>query len=370
MKTIPLFKVHLPPGVDVALRRTLTSGHIAHGPRVAEFESGLGRLLGTSRLCAVSDASAGLTLALFLSGVRPDDEVILSPLTCLATTMPISNLFAKPVWCDIDPATGMPDASHIRRVASERTKAVILCYWSGDPANIEMLKPSASGAKFIADASEALGAELTNRPLAVAGAHFTVYSFSAVRHITTGEGGALVAAATEDLDRAIRARRYGIDQPTFRLPNGDLNPGSDIAIPGFNFPMNDIAATLGIAQLEHVSALTERHRENGRYYDRVLANISGITLLRRLPNSVSAYWTYSLRAERRVDLMRKLHETGIGAQRLHLRNDLYSCFANARRADALEGVDLLDRENLSIPCGWWVTEEDRERIAACIRAGW
>ena len=370
MNPIPLFKVHMPSTVNDALGRTLASGYIAHGAQVAEFESGLGRLLGTSQLCAVSDASAGLTLALFLAGVRPGDEVIMSPLCCLATCMPVANLFAKPVWCDIDPATGMPDASHIRCRVTVRTRAVIVYCWSGDPTDIESLKPSATGARFIADASEALGAEFGGRPLALAKADFTVYSFSATRHITTGEGGALIAAAREDFELAIRARRYGIHQPTFRLPNGDLNPDSDIAVPGFNFVMNNIAATLGIAQLEHATSIIARYRDNGQYFDRALANIPGIMLLRRLNDSIPAYWTYSLRAERRAALMRKLHANGIGAQRLHLRNDCYSCFSDSRSADALPGVDRFDRENLSIPCGWWVSAEDRERITACIRSGW
>jgi dTDP-4-amino-4,6-dideoxygalactose transaminase len=370
MNPVPLFKVHMPATVNDALGRTLASGYIAHGAEVAEFESGLGRLLGTSQLCAVNDASAGLTLALFLAGVRPGDEVVISPLCCLATVMPIANLFAKLVWCDIDPATAMPDASHIRRKISERTRAVVVYYWSGNPADIESLRLAAPGARFIADASEAFGAEVGGRSLALAKADFTVYSFSAVRHITTGEGGALVAAARADLELAIRSRRYGIHQPTFRLPNGDLNPDSDIAVPGFNFAMNNIAATLGIAQLEYAASVIGRYRENGGYFDRDLANIPGITLLRRPQNSISSYWTYAFRAERRTDLMRKLHEHGIGAQRLHLRNDRYSCFSDARSADTLPGVDTFDRENLSIPCGWWVTAEDREKIAACICSGW
>lgn len=370
MNSVPLFKVHLPAACNDALARTLASGYIAQGAQVTEFETGLGRLLGTSRLCAVSDASAGLTLALFLAGVRPGDEVILSPLTCLATSMPVANLFAKPVWCDIDPATGMPDASHIRRRVTERTRAIIVYCWSGNPVDIVSLKPATAGVKVIVDASEALGAELGGRSLACAAADYTVYSFSATRHITTGEGGALVAATREDLELAIRARRYGIHQPTFRLPDGDLNPDSDIAVPGFNFVMNNIAATLGIAQLEHATSLIGRYRDNGQYFDRALANIPGITLLRRRNDSIPAYWTYSLRAERRAGLMRKLHANGIGAQRLHLRNDCYSCFSASRSADALPGVDLFDRENLSIPCGWWVTAEDRERITACIRSGW
>lgn len=370
MNAIPLFKVHMPEAVNEALRRTLASGHVAQGARVAEFEAGLRQFTGTAHLCAVSDASAGLTLALFLSGVGPGDEVIVSPLSCLATTMPIANLFAQPVWCDVDPDTGMPGPDQIREQATERTRAVIAYYWSGNPAEVGLLKPSVPHASLVADASEAFGATLGGVSVALAGADFTVFSFSAVRHITTGEGGMLVVRDRDTLERAVRARRYGIDQPTFRLPNGDLNPHSDISVPGFNFPMNDIAATVGIAQLAQAARLIRSYRDNGAYFDHALDGVPGVRLLRRPGSSISAHWTYSFRVERRAELMRKLHERRISAQRLHLRNDFYSCFAGTRRPDALPGVEVFDRENLSIPCGWWLTAGDREKIAACIRSGW
>jgi dTDP-4-amino-4,6-dideoxygalactose transaminase len=134
--------------------------------------------------------------------------------------------------------------------------------------------------------------------------------------------------------------------------------------------MTDIAATIGLEQFDHVEAIVARHQDNGRYFDQALRGVPGLTPLERRGDSVSGYWTYALRAERRDALVRKLHEDGIGCQRLHLRNDRYSCFAASRRDGALPGVDLFDRENLSIPCGWWVGDEDRERIARCIRAGW
>lgn len=360
----------MPEGVNEALRRTLASGYIAHGAQVGEFEASLRKFAGTPHLCAVSDASAGLTLALYLCGVRPGDEVVVSPLTCLATTMPIANLVARPVWCDVDPDTGMPGPAHVRERVTERTKAVIQYLWSGNPAEVQSLKRAAAHACLIADASEAFGAELGGRSVALAGADFTIFSFSAVRHITTGEGGMLVVRDHESLERAVRVRRYGIDQPTFRLPNGDLNPASDIPLLGFNFAMNNIAATIGIVQLAHVAQLIRRYRENGAYFDRALAGIPGVRLLQRPDDSRSAHWTYSFRAERRGDLMRKLHEQRISAQRLHLRNDFYSCFAGTVCPDALPGVDVFDRENLSIPCGWWLTAETRERIATCIRSGW
>lgn len=362
----------MPAGAGAALEATLASGHLAHGDKVEAFERALAGYTGNPRVCAMSDVSGALTLALFMAGVRPQDEVIVSPLVCLATSMPIANLFARPLWCDVDAATGMLDAERIAGLVTPRTRAILAYHWSGDVADLDALRAAARahGLKLIEDASEAFGAEYRGEKLGHGGSDFCVYSFAAVRQITAGEGAALFCAGAEDHEQARRLRRYGMHQASFRLASGDLNPASDIAVAGFNYCMNNIAATIGLAQFSEVDAIVARQRANGRYFDAALAGVAGLTLLRRRADSVSGYWTYSLRAERRADLMRKLHQNGIGCQRLHLRNDRYACFAALRRDDALPGVDLFDRENLSIPCGWWLAPDERERIVACIRAGW
>lgn len=362
----------MPVGAGAALETTLLSGQLAHGAQVEAFERELGAYTGNPRVCAMSEVSGALTLALFMAGVRPDDEVIISPMVCLATSMPIANLFARPLWCDVDPATGMLDPQRIAGLVTPRTRVILASHWSGDVADLDALQAAARthGLKLIEDASEAFGAEHRGHTLGHHGGDFCVYSFSAVRQITAGEGAALLCASSGDHEQARRLRRYGIDKSTFRLPSGDLNPESDIALPGFNLCMNNIAATIGLAQFPQVEDIVARQRANGRYYDDALRGIAGIASLERREDTVSGYWTYSLRAERRADLMRKLHQNGIGCQRLHLRNDRYSCFADARRDDALPGVDVFDRENLSIPCGWWLSSEERKRIVSCIRAGW
>lgn len=367
--SIPLFKVFMAESAHAALKPVLESGQLAAGRQVAAFESRLAAWLGVPDTVALGDASGALTLALYLAGVRPGDEVITSPLACAATLMPIANLFAKPVWCDIDPRTGMPDASHIAGMITEKTRAILLYHWSGDVADVCGVAALArrQGIKLVEDASEALGAESRGRRLG-GEADLTVYSFYATKHITTGEGAALLAADSQMIRAARHLRRYGIDPAKFRLPAGDLNPAFDIPLSGFNFPMNEIAATLGLEQLPHVDTIVARHRANGQYYGTALNGISGLRLLKRREDSVSGFWTYALCAERRDDLIRKLLSHGIGAQRLHMRNDGYSCFGDGARQ--LPGVAEFDARNLSIPCGWWVGDEERERVVECLRSGW
>jgi perosamine synthetase len=366
---IPLFKVFMPDTAHAALKPILESGRLATGPQVAAFESRLAHWLDAPRVAALNDSSGAITLALYLSGVRPGDEVIVSPLACAATLMPIANLFARPVWCDVDPATGMIAADKIAALVSEKTRAILLYHWSGDVADTGTVSALAKKhrIKLIEDASEAFGAEYQKRRLGGT-ADFTVYSFYATKHINTGEGAALLAADAGDLDEIRRLRRFGIDAPSFRLPNGDLNPRFDITLAGFNLPMNEIAATLGLEGLLHADEIVASHHANGLFYESALAGVPGLRQLRRDRDSVSGYWTYSLLAERRDDLIRKLASHGIGTQRLHVRNDGYSCFGG--KQSALPGVAEFDAHNISIPCGWWVGDEERERVVQCLRAGW
>jgi len=322
----------------------------------------------------VRDISAALTLSLYASGVRPGDEVLMSPMGCLASAMPVANLFAKPAWCDIDPETGMPDSTMVGQRVGDRTRALLVYHWGGDVGDIAgwVALARARNLPLIEDASEAFGAELGGRRLGQHGADFTGYSVGPVRHVTCGEGAALCLSTDQGNggdDAMRRLRRYGIDTRTFRLANGDLNPASDIPEAGYHFGLDNLAASIGLAQWYWAERNVHAHRDNGRYYDTALKAVTGVRLLKRRADAISGYWAYALRAERRDDLIRKLNANGIGAQRLHLRLDRYSCFASSAAGD-LPGVDLFDAENLVIPCGWWVQRGERERIADVICSGW
>lgn len=368
---IPLLKVHMPETASEALRPVLASGYLADGAQVRQFEETLSAAIGNPHVTAMSDVSGAITLALFMAGVRPGDEVIAPPMCCTATTMPMANLFARAVWCDVDPLTGMLDPNRIAALITPRTRAVLGYHWAGDVAAIEQVVAvaHAHGLKTIDDASDGFGAECRGRRLGNQGSDFTAYSFHAAKHITTGEGAALFFASPADAERAQWLKRYGIHQPSFRLPDGDLNEQSDIPVAGYNFYMNNLAATIGIEQMSHADRLVARHRANGLFYEEALDEIPGVTQLTRRRDAVSAYWAYTILVERRSDLIRKLREQGITSQRLHLRNDRYTCFDPAGRPP-LPGVDVFDRKALSLPCGWWVADADREQIASVIREGW
>lgn len=366
---IPLFRPQVAAEAAPRIARVLASGRLGDGPVVREFEHEFARWLGAVRVHALSDHAAGLQLALRLAGVGPGDEVAISPLACSASVMPIAAVGARPLWCDVSPRTAMLDVDDLQARVTPRTRAVILCHWSGNPGDTAGLArvAGATQLRLIEDVSEALGAEHAGVHAGAAPVDFAVFSFYAVKPLTTGEGGALVCARVDDHERAARLRRYGL-AADFRRADGELDPDSDVPDAGYNFCMTSIAAAMGLAQMPALDGLIARARENGQRYDAALARVPGITRFERSADARPSYWTYSLLAERRDDLARKLRSLGIGCQRLHVRQDAYRCFGG-RRAE-LPGVAAVDAANLSLPCGAWVQAPDLERIVAAVESGW
>jgi hypothetical protein len=128
---IPLFKVFMPESVMPMLQETLLSGYIGEGSRVVEFESALARWLGVQGVVAVNSGTSALHLALRLAGVGGGDEVVSTPLTCVATNTPILALGARVVWADIDPWTGNVSVDDVARKCTPKTKAIVVVHWGG-----------------------------------------------------------------------------------------------------------------------------------------------------------------------------------------------------------------------------------------------
>jgi len=365
---LALHRVYLAPDAVAAATRVLQSGQLAAGPEVDAFEREFGAFIGNRRVASCGDIGTGMMIALGLADVGPGDEVITSPVSCLNTTIPIAARFAKVVWADVDPATAQLDPDDVACRITSRTKAILAFHWVGYPAPLADLRRVARehGLRLIEDAGEALGATFEGAPIGT-GSDLVVFSFAAIRHLTASEGAAVAVATDADLERARRLRRYGIHQPTFRDDRGELSPASVIPEPGYGASMSDIEAAIGRAQLPHVAGLIARHRANARWYDEALAGIAGVTPLRPVPGANPSYWVYTLRAERRDALLAHLAAQGVRASQVHIRNDVYAVFGGMARR--LPGVDDFSARSLSIPCGWWVTDEDRDHVARAIRVG-
>ena len=364
--TTPLFKVFMPPTVRHAMEETLYSGFIAEGDKVKAFQETVSSYLDCPHVVMTNACTMALTISFRLAGVGPGDEVISTPLTCIASNMPLVQLGAKPVWADVDPHTGMMDPTQIEALITERTKAILVLHKEGDLARLDEIIAIARrrDLKVIEDAAHALGAQYKGKRV---GSHgdYVCFSLQAIKHITTGDGGILVCRNPEDQQRARAMKWFGID----RENRNTKNPWeADISDWGFKGNMTDISATIGLEQMNHLDEIVGKFNHNGRSYTDSLSQCAGATMIQRDPENFSTYWAYSMLAENRDQLVEKLNNEGVAAGPIHLRNDMYSIFKSSQR-DLPNCGDFSARE-LCLPCGWWVTDEERERICRIIASGW
>ena len=187
----------------------------------------------------------------------------------------------------------------------------------------------------------------------------------AIKHVTSIDGGFWISPYKELNDRAKLTRWYGIDREG---PRADFRCESDIPEWGFKFHMNDVCATVGIENLKHADQIIGTHQSNAQYYNEQLKNVPGITLLENDPRKQSAYWLYTMRVENRDGFMQYMLDNGIVTSRVHERNDKHRCVAEFK-AD-LPNVDLVTKDMICIPVGWWVTNENRQYIVDTIKKGW
>ena len=332
------------------LQKTLYSGYVGQGTRVDEFEQALAPVVGRSTCVAVNSCTSAIQLALRLSGVGFGDEVISTPVTCTATNVPVLAIGGTGVWADADLWTGNIDPESVKHKITKKTKAVIAVHWGGTPCDVDALETICKdhGLKLIFDCAHALGATYNGKPIGYYG-DFSCFSFQAIKHVTTGDGGLLVCNDRRDYERGKLLRWYGIKRPA------DLT--QDIKDWGYKFHMNDLAATIGLANLKDFPAVLKKHRDNARFYRE--HGLDGVY------DPESAFWLYTLHTKDPQALSRKLKAKGIASGRVHERNDRYSMFKSSRTA--LPGVDDFYKTMLNIPVGWWVTPKDRERIGEVIR---
>lgn len=359
---LPLFKVPMAESVMEPLRKTLFSGYIGQGPKVDEFERALVPWVGNPNALTVNSGTSALHLAMRLAGVERGTEVVSTPMTCSATNEPILERGGDIVWSDIDPWTGNIDPRDVERKITSKTKAIIAVHWGGYPCDIdELLRISRKyGVALIEDAAHAFGAKYHGKPVG-SSSGFVCFSFQAIKLLTTVDGGLLVCPTTDLYRRGKLLRWFGIDRET---PRVDLRCENDIVEYGYKFHLSDVLATIGLEQLKYTEDLLKKTRENAAYYDTIIPQMRKVKGLRYASDCLSSYWLYTVRVNDREDFQEFMKKKDIMVSQVHVRNDVHTAFKQYRRN--LPGVDEFTKDQVSIPVGWWVTEEDRKRVAACM----
>jgi len=356
---IPLFKVRMSENVSSILNPVLQSGYIGQGPKVEEFEDKLQKELESSvRPITVNSCTSAIDLALELLNVGPDDEVISTPQTCFASQVGAIHRHARIRWADIDPITGLMDPVSVEKLITNKTKAIIAVNWAGKFADFKALK--SFGVPVIEDAAHTWDVFPMEKPER---GDYICYSFQAIKFLTTSDGGLLITPPEKEQEARL-LRWYGLD----RTKNQSFRCTQNIQQAGFKYHMNDVCASIGLANIPEAKLSVIAQRENARKLTNELKDVSFAFIDEY--DETSSYWFFPIilrEGNSRDDFTAYLEKNGIASSPVHFRNDTYDSTIMFHEEE-LPGVDFFSNQQINIPCGWWLSEEDIEHIIKVILA--
>jgi perosamine synthetase len=284
---IPIGKPDIGPEEIRAAQETMESGWVTQGKNVEELEKAFAKYCGVKHAVAVNTGTAALHVALASIEIRNGDEVITTPLSCVATANPIRYLNAKPAFADVNPKTLNVDPAFIERKITPKTKAILPVHLFGHPADMDPIMETAekNGLYVIEDAAQAHGAKYKGRKAGSIG-HLACFSFYADKLMTTVEGGIAITNDAELAEKMHMLTNLGSDKNRkFHHP-----------LLGYNYKMSDIHAAIGIVQLKKLDRYIETKRENAAYLNQRLSDLN-LQLPTEEKYAFNVYYVYHVLTE-------------------------------------------------------------------------
>jgi len=367
-KEISVFNTFVDASAKTDVGAVLESTFLSEGKLVKEFENLLNKNLGLKNPVAVNSGTSALHLALILAGIKEGDEVICPAQTFVATAIAIMQCGATPIFADIQYETGNIDPNSIEQKITKKTRAILPVHWGGYPCDMYEIRSLAKKHELmvVGDAAHALGATYKKKPIGSL-SDFTCFSFQAIKHVTTGDGGAISCLKKSDAERAFVKRWFGIDRAHSK--SSILGEREyDIKEIGYKYHLNDYAAALGIANLKSFGERLKKRQSIAKRYRKELENVSGVHLFEYQNDRESAYWLFGMHVEKREHFIRALKERGIIASVVHRGIDHNTLFGGTKKE--LINQRQFDETQIHIPLHDGLNNEEVSHIIASIKKGW
>ncbi|SEQ51469.1 DegT/DnrJ/EryC1/StrS family aminotransferase [Arthrobacter sp. OV608] len=357
-----------------ALAEVVASGWVAQGPKVKEFETAFAAAQGVRHAVATSNCTTALHLALVVAGIGPGDDVVVPSLSFIATANAVTYVGARPVFCDVDPATGNVTAETIHAALTLDTRAVIVVDQGGVPLDMDPIRKLCDRHEItvIEDAACAVGSTYKGRPVG-ARADVAVWSFHPRKILTTGEGGMLTTNRADWAARARALREHSMSVSAADRHGSVLAPPEVYLEVGFNYRMTDLQAAVGIVQLGRLPEVVQRRRDIAARYVAGLAGLRGLRLVSDPPYGTSNFqslWVEVLPgfATTREGLLARLAEAGISARRGIMAAHRQPAYRWRDTGNSLlEHTERLNDRTLILPVFHELDDESLSRIISTIR---
>jgi UDP-4-amino-4,6-dideoxy-N-acetyl-beta-L-altrosamine transaminase len=355
----------------------LKSDYLTQGPAVERFEQEICRIVGAKYCVAVSNATAGLHIAVAVLGLETGDEGITTPNTFLSSANCMVYNRLKPVFADIDPQTYNIDSSEIEKHITDKTKLLIPVHFAGLPCDMERISKIAkkNGLFVIEDAAHAIGSQYSDGSY-VGNCRYsdmTVFSFHPVKTITTGEGGAVTTNDEGLYKKLLMFRSHGTTKDPELLI---VNPGPwyyEMQILGFNYRMTDMQGALGYSQLQKLPFFKKRRREIVTKYNQAFADMRYLKIPYEPESVCSCFHLYAVQIDfaalgkNRSQVMQELREKGVGTQVHYIPVPSQPYYKKVFGYEACPKAQAYYEKTLSLPLFPGMSDEDVNLVIDAVK---
>lgn len=358
-----------------AVAAVIASGWVAQGPKVAQFEAEFAAAQQAASAVATSNCTTALHLALVVAGIKSGDDVVLPSFSFIATANAATYVGARPVFCDVEAATGNVTAETIAAALTKWTRAVIVVDQGGMPVDLEPIRALCDplGIVVIEDAACGAGSTYHGRPVG-AGAELAAWSFHPRKILTTGEGGMLTSSRLEWAQRAAKLREHSMSASAASRHTSVLAPPEEYTEIGFNFRMTDMQAAVGLVQLGRLpEAVAQRRRIVARYTE-ALAHVPGLRLAQDPTYGTSNFQSFWMEVlpgfgSTREELLEHLAHQGVSARRGIMAAHRQPAYAEMDCGAAeLSVTERLTENTLILPVYHQLTEAEQDRVIDAVKS--
>jgi dTDP-4-amino-4,6-dideoxygalactose transaminase len=355
---------------------TLRSGWLGTGPKVARFEDLFKDYIGSQFALALNSCTAGLHLAMVVSGIRQGDEVVTSPLTFCATANAIVHTGATPVFVDVQKDTMNIDPNKIEEAITPRTRAIIPVHFAGRPCDMDAIMDIAKRHDLlvIEDAAHCIEGWYKGRKIGNIG-DISCFSFYVTKNIVTGEGGMVTTNKEVWADKIKMYGLHGLSKDAWKRYSDDGFVNYQVIFPGFKYNMMDIQASLGIHQMKRVDHYMNRREEIWEQYNKAFSNLPVICPIEPEKDTVHARHLYTLLLDidrigkSRNELQQELHDlnigTGIHFISIHL-HDYYRKTYGFKPLD-FPNANFISERTISLPLSPKLSKRDVEDVITAVK---
>lgn len=371
-KHIPVLQPSIGQEEIDAVVEVMRSGWLGLGPKTEQFEKEFAAYAGTRFMVAMNSGTAALHLALEVLNIGAGDEVIVPPMTFISTVHAVSYVGATPVFADVEPDTMNISVEDIARKITDKTKAIIVVHLAGHPVDLDAIQALADskGIKVIEDAAHACGAEYKGKKIGASG-NLTCFSYHAVKNLTCGEGGGITCNQDWIIRKLKELRWVGISKDTWMRSSAERVYAWQYFVDkvGYKYHMSDMQAAIGIVQLKKLDQLNGRRREVAEYYSEQFKDVAWLELPKEKAYARSSWHLYQVKLpneESRDRLIGHMKDHNI-APGVHY----YPCHLQPSYIHLKAEVPVSNevwKRILTLPIHPNLTDEDLERIVACVKS--